>query len=772
MTNQVGRYIVLEGPEGAGKSTQLEELYRRLTKAGFSAKIFREPDSLSDLTARNIRRLTQNPNYPMNSRTEVLLYNAARSQSLEIIKQNLAQGIYCLVDRSYLTTLAVQYYGRSNIDNYESINEIINFAIDGIEPDLCIILDAPVNVLQSRLKSRYSIERFDSLDASFLEKVRSGYLWEAHKRQLPIIFSVESVEQTAQAIWDKVVPVLDRNFKVKNTDQDQSLSVAPPILNDMVIVENTKEKPLITEINNNKVITKAGKDLLNEYLSDSNGDVYAFNGNLSSPIIAASMARLSRRNDDLRLILLDEFINNKGKENNLLKRVISEYGDDSVQQLANLHFVVENASNLLSKKLEWGRLGSYLEQSTRYSNFDKKNVDGTFKFYIPQNLKPAIKKKYISTMNIIFNRYSEILPKITNYLERSSSVLKKDRDKAWKNAIKAQACDLARTILPVATQSTVGLFMSAQAVENLIQRLASDSLPEANLIGQKILNEARKIMPVFLERADMPDRGGAKIAYLANTTKAMKLLTENLIGTKYEDHQFENVSLVSYSPKNELEIIPDLLYEHSSLSLEKLKIITSNWSYDQKTSVFKTYIGERLNRRQKPGRALEKINYHFDIMCDYGIFRDIQRHRMVNDLEWQTLTPRYGFNTPSIIEQAGLTDFYEKNFYDSLDLNSLLVEAGYSIEAQYAVLLGHKMRFKVSYNARQAFHIHELRTTPQGHPGYRKLVLEMHQKIKDVHPLIADAMKFVNQSEDPELTRLSAERYAQFKKLSAELKNK
>lgn len=763
MIDQVGRYIVLEGPEGVGKSTQLEELQSRLIKAGFTVRIFREPDSTNDLTARNIRRLTQDPNYPMNSKTEVLLYNAARSQSLEIIKQNLSQGIICLVDRCYLTTLAIQYYGRSNLMDYDSIVNIIDFTVDGVDPDLCIVLDAPVNVLKDRLQSRYSGERFDNLDINFLEKVRSGYLWEANQRNFPIIFSIDNIEQTAQAIWEKVVPLLDRHFNPKKTyDYVAPLAVSPPIVNDTT--EEVNNEYLLIKADGNKIITNSGKKFLSDILTDPTGDVYVFNNKLSVPIIAASMARLSRRKDDLRIILLDEFIDNQGKDSSLLKRVISDYGDDSVQQLANIHFVVENASNLLSKKLEWGRLGSYLEQSTRYINFDKKKNDGNYNFYIPKNLKPNIKKKYISSMNSLFERYSKIIPKLITYLEKNSLEEKEKRDRAWKNAIKAQACDIARAMLPVATQTTVGLFMSAQSVENLVHRLLSDELKEANIVGQKILSEARKIIPVFLERADMPDKGGATTAYLSRTRNSMKLLTENLIGNKHEDNDCEDVKLVSYSPKNELDIVPDLMYEYSSLSLEKLRLIAKTWTYDQKTKILKTYMGERLNRRHKPGRALEKINYDFDLVCDYGAFRDIQRHRIVNDLEWQLLTPRYGFEVPDIIDQAGLTSEFEKSFFESLELNSLLVEHGYIIEAQYAVLLGNKMRFKLSYNARQAFHINELRTSPQGHPSYRKLALEMHQKIKEVHPLIADSMKFVNKSEDPELARLSAERYSEFKK--------
>ncbi len=174
-------------------------------------------------------------------------------------------------------------------------------------------------------------------------------------------------------------------------------------------------------------------------------------------------------------------------------------------------------------------------------------------------------------------------------------------------------------------------------------------------------------------------------------------------------------------------------------------------------------MGERLNRRHKPGRAMEHIEYHFDIVCDYGIFRDLQRHRMVEGLEWQHLSPRYGYEIPKLVEEAGLVDAYEACFDFSLNLYNRLQALGYYEQAQYAVLMGHKMRWKISYNARQAFHFHELRSTPQGHPGYRKLINQMHDKIAEVHPMIASAMKFVNQDEDPALSRLAAERYTQFK---------
>jgi len=369
---------------------------------------------------------------------------------------------------------------------------------------------------------------------------------------------------------------------------------------------------------------------------------------------------------------------------------------------------------------------------------------------------------YEKSLNKIFDLYSDMVRNLTDYVRKNSNVPKNEQDIAWQGATRAQACDAIRAVLPVATKSTVGIYASGQALESLIMHLLSDELPEARTVGQQLLDEARKTIPVFLERADKPDRGGALIAYRAQSREMLKKLAQEYLNSQYGQHE-EVVRLTSVWPRNELDIVPDMLYEQSSLSLKEIKEQTEKWTYDKKADVFNAYMGERLNRRHKPGRALEKIHYSWDLICDYGIFRDLQRHRIVDDLEWQELTPRYGYDIPELVEEADLSEIFEECFDISLELYSLLQTKGYLIEAQYATLLGHKMRWKVTYNAREAFHWIELRTSPQGHPGYRKLSQQMYEKIADVHPMLAEAMKFVNQGEDEELTRLAGERYTQFK---------
>ncbi len=769
-----GRYIVIEGPEGVGKTTQIEMLAHRLEAAGYPVRMFREPDSQSDLTARAIRMLTQDPRYPMNTRTEVLLYNAARSQSLEVIRKARDSGVICICDRNYLTTLAIQYYGRGDVPDYNTINSIISFAVADMQPDTTLILDAPASLLKERATHRGAGERFDNLDLTFLERVRAGYLWEAEQRHFPVI-SAESDPQTVhEAIWialsGPMRPMLKNNQPTVNSAATEATSVKEVLEAKIEQESDLKNQEMVRKDEHGYyTITDQGKAFLDMAVTSIDGDVYAFKDGLSPTTVAAAMARLSRRGDDMRVTLLDEFAGEAGKDEKLLHRVITAYGDDSVQQLVGLHFVVENASNLLTKKLEWGRLAAYLEQSTRYIYFDQKDASGKYRYFTPPELSGALKTRFETDLDRIFTLYSDMVHQLTDYVRGKSSVPTKERDTAFNGATRAQACDAVRAVLPVATKSTVGVYASGQALESLIMHLQSDELPEANKVGDRLLEEARKILPTFLERADKPDRGGALVAYRANTYRAMKEFANKQLPSNLGSLD-DDIRLVEYWPRNELDLLPHMLYEHTNMSLSDLKNEVARWSYEQKHSAFRTYMGERLNRRHKPGRALEIAHYSWDLLCDYGIFRDLQRHRMVDAFDWQHLTPRYGFDMPELIEEAGISEQYEECFDISAALYSELQATGFGLEAQYATLLGHRMRWKITYNAREAFHLHELRTSPQGHPGYRKLVKSMHEKIAEIHPLLTDAMKFVNKGEDEELTRLAAERYTQFKLQQLDIK--
>lgn len=761
-----GTFIVIEGTDGAGKSTQYDLLRKRLVDSGHDILEIHFPqyDQPSSYFVREYLSGKYGSANEVGPYTGSIFYALDRFQTAPMIREALDAGKVVLCDRFVGSNMAHQGTKFNNAEErrgYFIWLDNLEFQMLGIpRPDQNIVLTAPLQVIQTRLQARDNSSThvkgkdIHEVDAQHIAKSLDVYqdLCSLFPKDFHRIESTRgnkllTPETIHEQIWGSI---------------DALLPTPQPGKKGSSVQQTVSANPFVKKTDAGFAVTAAGEEFLQDAVSSSTDNVYAFSGKLSPTTIAAAMARLSRRADDMRITLLDEFAHAMGKDQKLLQRVITAYGDDSVQQLVGLHLVVENASNILTKKLEWGRLAAYLEQSTRYIYFDQKDALGKYRYYTPDHFDAKTTARYNEIMDQIFDLYSSLVHKLTDYVRAGSEIPKDEQDMAWQGATRAQACDAIRPVLPVATTSTVGIYASGQAVENLIMNLLADDLPEARITGQKLLEHARTIIPTFLERADKPERGGAVIAYRANTRKSVGSLAQEYLPG---NHAPENnaVTLTNFWPRNELDLVPDMLYEHANLSHSSLTKQVSNWPYDRKQEVFTAYMGERLNRRHKPGRALEKAHYSWDLVCDYGIFRDLQRHRMVDDLNWQLLTPRYGYDVPELVEEADLTEDFEKCFDLSLELYSLLQERGYGLEAQYATLLGHRMRWKITYNAREAFHLHELRTSPQGHPGYRKLVLQMHEKLAEVHPLMAEAMKFVNTGEDEKLTRLAAERYTQYK---------
>lgn len=767
-----GTFIVIEGTDGSGKGTQFRQLTERLRNEGYDVATFdfpqyEHPSSYFVKEYLNGRYGTAEDVGPY---TGSLFYALDRYEAAPAIRQALAEGKVVLANRFVGSNMAHQGTKFAHAEErrgYFIWLDNLEFEMLKIpRPTSSLVLRVPAETAQQLIDQKetrsYTDKKRDLHEADLNHLKKAVEVFDDMCQLFPKDFSridctrddnLLDIGTVHEIIWQKIQPLLPSKKAVSAAAAAKKPGITKTAVKNPYIYRNDA---------GHYEITDQGKQFLDEAVSNREGNVYAFSQKLDTVTVAAAMARLSRRGDDMRITLLDEFAGSTGKDQQLLQRVITAYGDDSVQQLTGMHLVVENASGLLAKKLERGRLAAYLEQSSRYIFFDKRDQNGKYRYYVPEHFEQALKEQYVSHVDHIFDLYSEIVHKAEAYLKTTTTVPKDQQDAAWRSAVKAQACDAARMVLPIAAGSTVGIFASGQALEGLIMRLLADPLPEARSTGQTMLEEARKIAPAFLERADKPERGGAAIAYQANTRQAVAALAHDLLPDNHAPAT-DAVRLTDVWPRNELDIVPDILYEHSNLSLDELRKEVNGWTYDKKMAVLEAYIGERLNRRHRPGRALEKIHYSWDLVCDYGTFYDLQRHRMVDDLEWQQLTPRYGYDIPKLIEDAGLVEQFESCFDLSLRLHSLLQQAGYALESQYATLRGHRMRWKVTYNAREAFHLHELRTSPQGHPAYRKLVQKMHEKVGEVHPTLAEAMKFVNQGEDPELTRLAAERYTQYK---------
>ncbi len=282
-------------------------------------------------------------------------------------------------------------------------------------------------------------------------------------------------------------------------------------------------------------------------------------------------------------------------------------------------------------------------------------------------------------------------------------------------------------------------------------------LEEVRQCADDMLTELRKVIPAFLARVDQADRGGRWSAYLADTRERTAAVASYLIDDLPAEPR-EEVTLTDFDNEGETKVVAAALYAATMVPDDQLLAIARRLSADDRAAVLRAYLGERGNRRHKPGRAFERTSYRFDVLTDYGAFRDLQRHRLLT-IEWQRLSTRHGYTEPDAIRDAGVLDDWTRVMDDSASLHESLASAGLADAAQYAVSMAYRIRFYVEMNAREAMHVIELRTAPQGHPAYRRVCQQMHRLIADQarHTAIAAAMTFADHSE-VELERLKSER--------------
>ena len=519
--------------------------------------------------------------------------------------------------------------------------------------------------------------------------------------------------------------------------------------------------------------TAEERELLGRYFTNLDGPVFAL-VNLPEVVKGALFARYSRSSKSLRRLFLDEFVEELDvagdtsldasvglrRAEELYARVFSEYGDDSVAQLGGVHLACEQSSNLLTKILERGRLMSYLEQSTRYIPYDSRLPSGHYRYHRDQAvLESPLGARYVGDMDRMFDTYAELLPVLQSFVSRENPRHGGVSELAHRQAVRARCLDALRGLLPAGSLSNVGIFGSGQSYEQLLLRMRAHPLPEARRYADLILIELRKVIPSFLSRVDRPDRGGIWTEYLRGRREAMEAALHELWPAEVPVPG-RSVTLTEFDPAGEDKVLVAMCYPHLNLSEEEVARRARALGPEERRAIFQAYVGGRSNRRHRPGRALECTSYRFDIVADYGAFRDLQRHRMLT-VEWQPLTTELGFEVPPLVEAAGLSDRFLESLERSKSLHDVLAPY-FPEQSAYAVAFAFNIRFVLQMNAREAMHVLELRSGPQGHPAYRRIAEEMHRLIAEQagHRAIAEAMSFVDHT-GTGLGRLEAEQRSQ-----------
>lgn len=486
--------------------------------------------------------------------------------------------------------------------------------------------------------------------------------------------------------------------------------------------------------------------------------------NLPETVKGALFARYSRYSGTLRRLFLDEFLSTldlsgeayEGQEGAraaaLYERVFVGYGDDSIAQLGGAHLACEWCSNLLTKILQRPRLAAYLEQSTRYIAYDSLMPGGGYRYY----RDAALGAPYERAMDHLFETYRNALSLMTASLRGSFPREDKTSEVAYERALRAKALDAVRGLLPAASLSHMGIFASGQTYEQLVLHLLAHPLQEARRYGEMMLEELEAVIPSFLARVRRPERGGEWITFLRSRAEAAREAGARLrLDPPDAEAVGPSVRLLAVHGSEE-DVLVGLLYEYLEAPELTIHAALSDRSHADRARLLRALLIERANRRHRVGRGFERVSYRFEIVSDYGAFRDLQRHRLLT-IQWQALSPSLGAERPGEIVEAGLGASYDNALERSAEEFHRLRDEGFEAEAPYALCLAFHIRYEIELNAREAMHLIELRSAREGHPSYRAVAQEMHRQIAKEHPLIAEAMTHVDLSTEPRLERLLSE---------------
>ena len=498
----------------------------------------------------------------------------------------------------------------------------------------------------------------------------------------------------------------------------------------------------------------------------------------------ALMSRYSRTDKSMRRIFLDEFLQNKNRGEEFYNRVLLEYGDDSVAELGEAQIAIEGLSNIAVKKIEDRRIGlSYLEKSSRYVAWNKK-IDGQYRFYRePVLMRSRFGDLYLDACNFSFDVYSKNIDPMIKYVrekyqiekytfkdskdgkEKLFSKLKEENDIKSANIIyngstKAKALDILRGLLPASTLTNVGITGNGRAFEYLLTVLASSELEEERDLASKIKKEIDSTIKAFVRRAD-DKYGKAFQNYLQQLKKTSKLVTKEIkpkitsgIRTQLVDHESEKTAMD--------KIITSIIYEQSpSTSYNMIMQQVKKLSDEKKTKIINMFTKLRKNRRHRPSRAFESVYYTFDLLNNFGMFRDFHRHRALT-LERQLLTTDHGYNIPDEIKILGI----EKDYRECMEKTKQTfdkIRTKHPEQGQYVVNFAYNYPYFMKFNLREACHLIELRTVPQGHIDYRRVAQQMFKEINRVHPNLSKIMKFVDLKEY-DLERFESEKRSEEKR--------
>jgi thymidylate synthase ThyX len=483
--------------------------------------------------------------------------------------------------------------------------------------------------------------------------------------------------------------------------------------------------------------------ILAPYVSNLDQPVYALH-HLPEEVIAVLFAYYSRSRESLRRNLLglitagdldllvtsplqvagspSELGHAQAKARQFHEKWVVGYGHASVAEHAVAHLAVEEVSIIASKVIEDMRLASYTEKSTRYVAFDTKQYHP-----LSELRGTAADAIYHHTVQVLFETYNTLMPTLIAAVKRDWPRGPTQTERHHHTACRAKALDILRYLLPAGTLTNLGITINGRALEHLLTKMLSHPLSEVRQLGDRMKTEAQKIIPTLLKYAE-PN------AYITATETAMQTMAETLLGAADEMPDKLAVRLVKAPDDAEATFVAAILYSHTSQSWPQVMHRVRSLSQAQRQEVIDAYLSRR-GPHDQPLRALEHLTYTFEILVDYGAYRDIQRHRMATQT-LQMPSPHHGYSLPEEVGRYGVQETFDACMQRAATAYEQIGQVQPHV-APYVLPLAYRCRVLITWNLRELHHFVQLRSAKQGHVSYRRIAQGVYRAIDAHHPLLA-----------------------------------
>jgi len=685
-----GKFFVFEGIDGCGKATQTKLLAEYYRQKGFEVERIDFPQHGERSSAMVDDYLTGKYGNSKSVSAEVasIFYATDRYDASFKIKKWLDEGKIVISDRYLVSNIGHQ--GGKMIQENDLWKKYVNWLYN----------------------LEYNIFKIPKPDFTFILKTSAEF-------SLKLANNITDVEKQQKRVSylgdDKKQDIHEKDKNHLEDALNSYLMAAKEFPNDFAVVECLENNELLSaETINKKVI-----NIIENYKKPMSAErrIYTLPNNLMPEVKAVTFAKCSRSADCFDKIAA-ELTEEKSAEFN--EKWVVGFGHSSIAEHAVISLAIENVSNIATKAIEDSRLASFTEKSSRYQIFSKE------KLYMPESIiNSELKEVYLDAVNSLMDEYEAMTPAMMEFVKQKYPKPQDQDEKLYNMVSKARACDNLRYLLPSAVLTNLGMTINTRELEHLIMKLLSHPLKEMQDIGKEMKEKAMEAVPTLIKFANKND-------YIVETKKQLKNIAEWELGQDSGNNQA--VTIVNYDKESEDKLIAGILYPYSDLSYEEIAKKVRGLSQDKKEKI----IDETLRRRapfDQPLRELEHIYYTFDILLDFGAFRDVQRHRMCTQSN-QPVTVVHGYDLPPEIREAGFEDKFKAVVEKSVEAYKKIVEK-FPEEAQYVVPMCFRKRVLITWNLRELHHFISLRSGKKGHQSYRRIAQQCWRELNKIQPLLA-----------------------------------